>query len=117
MLNMIVHRDYTVSADSIIKIFSNYILFFNPGMLPNSITLDQLLTNNYVSLPRNKQIAKIVKDLGWILENNNKKYGVKIKNETILEIKNISKKQLNSPQNTKNSELLRVLRGEKKTDA
>ena len=74
VLNMIIHRDYTSSADSIVKIFPNHILFFNPGGLPESITIEQLLTNNYVSTPRNRQIAKIVKEMGWI-----EKYGTGIK--------------------------------------
>jgi len=42
--------------------------------LPDSITIEQLLTNNYVSTPRNRQIAKIVKEMGWI-----EKYGTGIK--------------------------------------
>ncbi len=32
VLNMIIHRDYTSSADSIVKIFPNYIEFYNPGV-------------------------------------------------------------------------------------
>jgi ATP-dependent DNA helicase RecG len=71
---MIVHRDYTASADSVVKIFPNHIVFYNPGPLPSSISIEQLRTNNYVSSPRNKQIAKIVKELGWI-----EKYGTGIK--------------------------------------
>jgi ATP-dependent DNA helicase RecG len=74
VLNMIIHRDYTSAADSIVKIFTDHILFFNPGGLPDSITIEQLLTNNYVSTPRNRQIAKIVKEMGLI-----EKYGTGIK--------------------------------------
>lgn len=74
VLNMIIHRDYTSSFDSQIKVFSDHILFFNPGSLPDSITIDQLLTNSYVSTPRNRQIAKIVKEMGLI-----EKYGTGIK--------------------------------------
>ena len=74
VLNMIIHRDYTSSSDSIVKVFNDHILFFNPGGLPDSITIEQLLTNNYVSTPRNRQIAKIVKEMGWI-----EKYGTGIK--------------------------------------
>jgi ATP-dependent DNA helicase RecG len=71
---MIIHRDYTSSSDSIVKVFNDHILFFNPGGLPDSISIEQLLTNNYVSTPRNRQIAKIVKEMGWI-----EKYGTGIK--------------------------------------
>ena len=50
VLNMIIHRDYTSSSDSIVKVFSDHILFFNPGSLPDSITIEQLLSNTYVCL-------------------------------------------------------------------
>ena len=32
----------------------------------NSITIKQLLENDYISTPRNRQIAKTVKEMGWI---------------------------------------------------
>ena len=70
VLNMIVHRDYRSSADSIVKIFPNRIEFYNPGTLPDEISITDLLTNNYRSLPRNKQIADIFKEMGEI-----EKYG------------------------------------------
>ena len=74
ILNMIIHRDYTSPADSIVKVFPDHILFFNPGSLPNNITIEQLLSNTYVSTPRNRQIAKIAKEMGLI-----EKYGSGIK--------------------------------------
>jgi len=74
VLNMIIHRDYTSPADSIVKVFADHILFFNPGSLPDSITIEQLLANNYVSTPRNRQIAKTVKEMGMI-----ERYGTGIK--------------------------------------
>ncbi len=74
VLNMIIHRDYSSTADAIVKIFPDYIEFYNPGVLPASITMEQLLSNDYVSFPRNRQIAKIVKEIGWI-----EKYGTGIK--------------------------------------
>jgi ATP-dependent DNA helicase RecG len=74
VLNMIIHRDYISPADSIVKVFSDHILFYNPGNLPNNITIEQLLSNTYVSTPRNRQIAKITKEMGWI-----EKYGTGIK--------------------------------------
>lgn len=68
--NMIVHRDYRSTSDSIVKIFDNKIEFYNPGRLPDSITIDDLLSNNYKSTPRNKLIADFFKNLGLI-----EKYG------------------------------------------
>ena len=70
VLNMIVHRDYRSTSDSIIKIFDDKIEFFNPGRLPDNITIDDLLNNTYISNPRNKKIADVFKDFGWI-----EKYG------------------------------------------
>ena len=74
VLNMVIHRDYTSSYDSVLKIFDNYIEFYNPGALPDEIDLQHLLTNDYVSQPRNKLIAEIFKASGLI-----EKYGSGIK--------------------------------------
>ncbi|NCO56323.1 MAG: AAA family ATPase, partial [Bacteroidetes bacterium] len=51
VLNMIVHRDYRSSSDSIVKVFDNKIEFYNPGRLPENITVEDLLSNNYKSTP------------------------------------------------------------------
>ena len=68
--NMIIHRDYRATSDSIVKIFDNRIEFYNPGRLPDSITVNDLISNNYKSTPRNKLIADFCKSLGLI-----EKYG------------------------------------------
>ncbi len=70
VMNMIIHRDYRSSSDSIVKVYNDKIEFFNPGSLPDSITIKDLLSNNYQSRPRNKLIADFCKDLGLI-----EKYG------------------------------------------
>lgn len=72
--NMIVHRDYSLSTDSMIKIFDDKIIFFNPGGLPQNMTIEKLLSFDYQSSPRNKLIADLFKDLGII-----EKYGSGIK--------------------------------------
>jgi len=74
VINMIVHRDYMDSNDSIIKIFSDRIEFFNPGHLAEGLSIKQLLHGNYISAIRNKQIASIFKEAGII-----EKYGSGIK--------------------------------------
>lgn len=74
VLNMIVHRDYRSAADSVVKIFPDHIEFYNPGTLPNGMTIEELMSNRYKSQPRNKQIADIFKDMGDI-----EKYGSGIK--------------------------------------
>jgi ATP-dependent DNA helicase RecG len=74
VLNMIVHRDYTSSYDSIVKIFPGRIEFYNPGALPDNIHVQQLVDDAYVSQPRNKLIAEMFKESGFI-----EKYGSGIK--------------------------------------
>jgi len=44
--------------------------FYNPGGLPDDISIDDLMSNNYSSRPRNKQIADTFKEMGEI-----EKYG------------------------------------------
>ena len=70
VINMIVHRDYQASSDSIVKIFDDRIEFFNPGSLPPNITVADLISNNYTSSPRNKLIADFFKSMRLI-----EKYG------------------------------------------
>ncbi|MDR2382637.1 MAG: putative DNA binding domain-containing protein, partial [Prevotellaceae bacterium] len=66
VLNMVVHRDYTHHGNSSIKIFPDRIEFFNPGRLPDNISVDDLKKGNYISDCRNKLIAKIFKEIEWI---------------------------------------------------
>lgn len=68
--NMIVHRDYRDSGDSIIKIFDDRITFFNPGKLYDDLTIEKLQSGQYSSRCRNTAIAKMFKEVGSI-----EKYG------------------------------------------
>src|SRR5690606_31255257 len=70
ILNMVVHRDYRSSSDSIVKVFDHKIEFYNPGRLPHNISVEDLLANNYRSTPRNKLVADFCKHIGVI-----EKYG------------------------------------------
>jgi ATP-dependent DNA helicase RecG len=63
---MVVHRDYTHYGTSCVKIFDDRIEFFNAGHLPNSISIEQLMTGNYISSSRNLKIASIFKEVGLI---------------------------------------------------
>jgi ATP-dependent DNA helicase RecG len=74
VMNMIVHRDYRNSNTSSIKIFDNRIEFFNPGKLYGGISINDLLSDNYISQVRNKQIAGAFKESGLI-----ERYGSGIK--------------------------------------
>lgn len=66
VINMIVHRDYQDSGVSIIKVFDDRIEFFNPGKLYGGLTVEQLLSGNYSSKPRNRAIANMFKEAGII---------------------------------------------------
>ena len=74
VVNMIVHRDYTSPSESSIKIFKDRIEFFNPGKLAEGLTIDRLLSGDYTSTIRNKQIASVLKHAGII-----ERYGSGIK--------------------------------------
>ena len=66
VVNIIVHRDYMSSNDSVIKIFDDHISFFKPGNLPEGVTIDQLIRGDYSPSIRNKQIATVFKEGGII---------------------------------------------------
>lgn len=68
------HWYYSVSSDSLVKVFDDKIEFYNPGRLPDNITVEDLLTFSNKSVPRNKLIADFFKELGII-----EKYGSGIK--------------------------------------
>jgi len=74
IINMIVHRDYMNCGDSSIKIYNERIEFFNFGKLPDEISIEQLISGNYISRVRNKMIASTFKEAQLI-----EKYGSGIK--------------------------------------
>lgn len=66
VINMVIHRDYRSSSDSIVKVFNDYIEFYNPGRLPENITIDDLISNTQISKPRNKKVVHFLKEIGLI---------------------------------------------------
>jgi len=70
VVNMIAHRDYMNSNDSVIKFFDDRIEFFNPGKLLNGLTVEQLIRGEYSPSIRNKQITSVFTEAGII-----EKYG------------------------------------------
>ena len=57
-----------------IKIFDNHMEFTNAGGLPVGLTMSDILSDNYISSPRNPRSAELFKDAGLI-----EKYGSGIK--------------------------------------
>ena len=70
VLNAIIHRDYLSPADIQIKIFDNYISFFNPGKLHYELSIDELKNDSYPAYARNKLIAE-----AFYLTGDIEKYG------------------------------------------
>ncbi len=74
VINMIVHRDYMSNIHSVIKIFDEKIEFYNHGKLPEGLSIEDVKSGKYKSMPRNLQIADIFKTADII-----EKYGSGIK--------------------------------------
>ena len=70
VLNAIIHRDYMSLIDIQIKIFDNYITFYNPGILYGNVTVEELNKDNYQAHARNKLIAE-----AFYLTGDIEKYG------------------------------------------
>ena len=66
LINMVVHRDYRDSGNSIVRIFDDRIDFFNPGKLFGGLTIDNLFSGNYSSRTRNGALARIFKECGLV---------------------------------------------------
>ncbi len=57
-INALIHRDYMDTAEVQIKIYDDHIWFWNPGKLPEGLTIE-MLKNEHHSKPRNKLIAQV----------------------------------------------------------
>jgi len=64
VINMIIHRDYTVDNNSIIKIFDGYIEFYNSGAFPDDVRTKPSSSEAHFSQLRNPQIAELFKEAG-----------------------------------------------------
>lgn len=70
IINAICHRDYTGLSEIQIEIYDDRIEIWNPGQLPLGIRIEDLYKEDHKSVPRNKLIAQIFYDIGFI-----EKYG------------------------------------------
>ncbi|MFA5330795.1 MAG: helix-turn-helix domain-containing protein [Methanoregula sp.] len=65
VINAVCHRDYTISSSVEIRIMQDALNIWSPGRLVVGITLADL-TGSHVSVARNKGIAQVLYDIGWI---------------------------------------------------
>lgn len=65
IINGACHRDYMISSAVEIRILSDSLKVWSPGRLATGITLPELLTP-HASVLRNKGIAQVLYDIGWI---------------------------------------------------
>jgi ATP-dependent DNA helicase RecG len=65
VINAVCHRDYSSSGNVQIRIFDSRAQVWNPGILPEGITVD-LLKVEHASRPRNKTVARLLFLIGYI---------------------------------------------------
>jgi ATP-dependent DNA helicase RecG len=65
VINAVCHRDYNASGNVQVRIFDSRAQVWNPGKLPEGITID-LLKVEHASHPRNKTIARLLFLIGYI---------------------------------------------------
>lgn len=64
IVNAVAHRDYGVSGDEIrVSMFQDRIEVYSPGRLPGPVTVDNILTEQFL---RNPAIARVLTDLGMM---------------------------------------------------
>lgn len=66
IINAIIHKDYQDGLHTQIKIFPSKIEIFNIGKLPYDVLIDDVVRGNEKSHPRNRLIAEIFRDCGFI---------------------------------------------------
>jgi len=65
VINAVCHRDYTTSSAVEIRILRDSLKVWSPGGLASGITMPELFTS-HASVLRNKGIAQVLYDIGWI---------------------------------------------------
>ncbi len=64
VLNAIVHRDYTITSEVVIKQYPNKIIINNPGGFPKGVTIENILTVS--STPRSRLMTEILEKTGLV---------------------------------------------------
>ena len=66
VVNALIHRDYTITADIQIRLHDDRLHVWNPGGLPEGIRLEQLREPEHPSIPRNPLLAQAFHFAGLI---------------------------------------------------
>lgn len=68
IVNALTHRNYSIRGEYIKFImFDDRIEIYSPGLLPNIVTIENILIQRY---SRNPRIARILSEYGWVKEMN-----------------------------------------------
>lgn len=68
IVNSLTHRNYSIIGDHIrVSLYDDRLEIFNPGKLPNIVTLENMLNTRY---SRNPRIARVLSEFGWVKELN-----------------------------------------------
>jgi len=68
IVNALTHRNYSMHGEHIKFImFDDRIEIYSPGLLPNIVTVDNIMHTRY---SRNPKIARVLSEFGWVKEMN-----------------------------------------------
>ena len=68
IVNALTHRNYSIRGEHIkVLIFDDRLEILSPGLLPNIVTIENILNQRY---SRNPRIARILCEFGWVKEMN-----------------------------------------------
>lgn len=68
IVNALTHRNYSMRGEHIkVLIYDDRMEILSPGLLPNIVTIENILNQRY---SRNPRIARILSEFGWVKEMN-----------------------------------------------
>ena len=68
IVNALTHRNYSIRGEHIkVLIFDDRLEILSPGLLPNIVTIENILSQRY---SRNPRIARTLCEFGWVKEMN-----------------------------------------------
>lgn len=68
IVNALTHRNYSIRGEHVkVLIFDDRLEILSPGLLPNIVTVENILNQRY---SRNPRIARILCEFGWVKEMN-----------------------------------------------